>query len=157
MTPEEKKLDKYYIKRFNWTLIEVNCLSEKQNNCCAICRRPPGKIRLSLDHDHEYDRTKVTVEKVLNGYIASAHVYGVPFVAGAATRPLVREFLRRELRRASVRGLLCFLCNGGIQKFEDSKAPLAPAERFDRAAKYFRDFRSLSEQAQRENPPLQIT
>jgi hypothetical protein len=24
-----------------------------QDGCCAICRRPPKKIRLAVDHDHK--------------------------------------------------------------------------------------------------------
>lgn len=161
MTPEEKVLDSKYRKKFGWSLNEVNRLSEKQGGVCAICKRPPKTNRLSVDHDHAYDRAKVKVIKTFfpTGFLAYAEVYGEPFSAEAVSRADAKELLRCLLRRASVRGLLCFLCNGGIQKFEDSKAPLAPAERFDRAAKYFRDFRSLSEQAPIENPqgaPLKV-
>ena len=141
MTPEEK-LNKYYLKKFGWTLAEVNSLSERQGHVCAICRRPPGERRLSLDHDHAYDRVKIAIQKFGTMWEAVAASKELGFYRNAVmpTRKLAKEILKRQLRRLSVRGLLCLRCNKGIQMFEDSKAPLSPAERFDNAAKYFRDF-----------------
>jgi hypothetical protein len=33
------------------TLAQYNGLLAAQNGCCAVCSKPPGKIRLSVDHD----------------------------------------------------------------------------------------------------------
>jgi len=141
MSPEQTKLDKYYLKTFGWTLAEVDALFARQENVCAICKRPPGKYRLSLDHAHAADRIKINVYRDFDDYywVADAVPQVEPF-GGYGTRKDAKEAIRKMLRRRSVRGGLCLRCNKGLQMFEDSKAPLSPAERFDRAAKYFRDF-----------------
>ncbi|MEO8483323.1 MAG: endonuclease VII domain-containing protein [Acidobacteriota bacterium] len=35
------------------TLEQYDELLAKQGGCCALCRQPPGKNRLQVDHDHE--------------------------------------------------------------------------------------------------------
>lgn len=150
MTPEDKKLNSYYWRKFGWTLSEVNAMFEKQGNVCYICKRPPGERRMAVDHDHAYDRVKITVYKDCGIYIIGARPYVMPL--GYSDKKEGRHIVRNRLRRLSVRGGLCMRCNKGIQMFEDSKAPLTPAERFDRAAKYFRDFRdSRPDSEQHEN------
>lgn len=140
MTPE-KRLDGYYRRKFGWTLEKVDALAAEQNNVCAICHRPPGKIRLSLDHDHFFDRIKLIIERLPDwNFAAFLNKTDASCIAIGATRKDARKNGRRVLRSRSVRGLLCFRCNSGLQKFEDSKAPLSPAERFDNAAKYLRQF-----------------
>lgn len=141
MTPEETKLHKYYYNKFGWTLAEVDLLFTAQGHVCAICKRPPGKYRLSLDHAHSFDKIKINIYRDCDDYywVADAIPQVEPF-GGYSTRKDAKDAIRRKLRRRSVRGGLCLRCNKGIQMFEDSKAPLAPAERFDRAATYFRDF-----------------
>jgi Recombination endonuclease VII len=141
VTPEEKRLDGYYRRKFGWTLEEVNALDAKQNHVCAICHRPPGKVRLSLDHDHFFDRIKIFIERLRDwSFAAFLNETDASAIAIGATRKEVRKNAKRVLRRRSVRGLLCLRCNKGLQMFEDSKAPLSPAERFDNAAKYLRQF-----------------
>ena len=141
MTPEQIKLDKYYQKKFSWTLAEVDALFAKQDNVCKICRRPPGKYRLSLDHAHAFDRIKLIIERLPDwNFAAFLNETDASAIAIGTTKKEARANGKRVLRRRSVRGGLCMRCNKGIQMFEDSKAPLTPAERFDRAAQYFRDF-----------------
>lgn len=141
MTPEEIKLDKYYQKKFGWSLAQVDTLFADQDSVCAICRRPPGKYRLSLDHDHAFDRIKLFIERLPDwNFAAFSNKTDASCIAIGATKKEARENGKRVLRRRSVRGGLCMRCNKGIQMFEDSKAPLSPAERFDRAALYFRQF-----------------
>jgi Recombination endonuclease VII len=107
---------------------------------CKICGRPPHKNKLSIDHDHKYDKIKIKVVKSDGKWYAEAKYKDEYWSAIEYTREAAWKEVKLSVIRASVRGLLCFLCNGGIQHFEDSKAPLAPAERFDNAAKYFREF-----------------
>jgi hypothetical protein len=141
MTPEENKLHKYYYNKFGWTLAEVDLLFAAQGNVCAICNRPPGKNRLSLDHAHSFDRIKLVIERLPDwNFAAFLNKTDASAIAIGTTKKEARINGKRVLRRRSVRGGLCLRCNKGIQMFEDSKAPLAPAERFDRAASYFRDF-----------------
>jgi hypothetical protein len=146
MTPEEKKLHRYYITKFGWTWDEVQNLFNSQNNCCYICKRPQGKLRLSIDHDHAFDRIKLYIERLADwNFAAFLDEASASCIAIGTTKAEARKRGRRELRRRSVRGALCFRCNKGIQMFEDSKAPLEPAERFRRAAKYFTDFKARNE------------
>lgn len=40
------------MKRFGVTMEWWRAKVSKQNGVCAICKRPPGKRRLHVDHDH---------------------------------------------------------------------------------------------------------
>lgn len=147
LTPEEKRLDKYYLKKFGWTLAEVNAMFADQKNVCAACHRPPGERRMSVDHDHVYDRVKITVSRITEGQEHPFHFLGtatdhngVFYSMYVKTRKDARPAIRKLLRRVSVRGGLCLRCNKGLAMFEDSKAPLPPAERLDNLAAYLRKF-----------------
>lgn len=140
MTPEEKRLDKYYQRKFGWTLEEVNKMFAEQNNVCAACHRPPGERRMSVDHDHALDRIKITFDKgPWNEWHALFNLNGVNRIAGA-TKKEAKTLAKQALRRRSVRGGLCLRCNKGLAMFEDSKAPLSPPERLDNLAVYLRKF-----------------
>lgn len=147
MTPEEKLLDQRYRRVFNWTLAEVDAMFALQNNRCACCGRLPGVRRLNVDHDHAFDRVKPIVAFYfeLSGRKKIWQAAGQDpknfWWAGFGDKraEAVKRF-RAIMRRASVRGGLCLRCNKGFQMFEDSKVPMSPAERFDRAATYFRNF-----------------
>lgn len=152
MTPEEKLLDQRYRRVFNWTLAEVDAMFALQNNRCACCGRLPGVRRLNVDHDHAFDKTKPTYSKPVlkdqqweaygadprNGRDPKKNLY--LWIGYGSTKSIALKNLRKIMRRASVRGGLCLRCNKGFAMFEDSKVPMSPAERFDRAATYFRHF-----------------
>jgi hypothetical protein len=145
MTPEEKRLDQYYLRKFGWTLAQIDAMFALQGNVCKICGRPPGIRRLNVDHDHAFDRVKLFIERLPDwNWAAFLDDHSASAIAIGLTRKEARANGKRELRRRSVRGGLCLRCNKGIQMFEDSKAPLPPEQRFENAAKYFRDFRSKS-------------
>ena len=129
-------------RKFYRELPEYKNLLDGQGGGCKICGRLPVNIRLSVDHDHAVDKVKIIVRKMYNaGWIAISGEYkGISFQAVSSDKKEAWKLVKISLFRRAIRGLLCFLCNGGIQHFEDSKAPLKPAERFDAAAKYFRDF-----------------
>lgn len=144
---EVMRLSSYYRCKFGWELAEVEALFASQGNVCAICGRPPGKTRLNLDHDHEADHVKINVERntlppISQKWLAHAVYKHKEFYALGISIKEARDLVKRQLRRASVRGGLCLRCNKGIQMFEDSKAPLLPEKRFENAAQYFRDFNS---------------
>src|SRR6266403_761169 len=154
MTPEQKRLDKYYLKKFGWSLSEVDALFASQGNVCAACGRPPGERRMSLDHDHAYDRVKIIVSKFgSQGWFAEGNFEGQHCYDVQPTRKLAREVVRRMLRRLSVRAGLCLRCNKGLAMFEDSKAPLPPAERLERLAQVLRRFQGKSHEAISDNSP----
>lgn len=153
MTPEQK-LNKYYLKKFGWSLAEVEALFESQGNVCAACGRPPGERRMSLDHDHAYDRVKIIVSKFgSQGWFAEGNFEGQHCYDAQPTRKLAREVVRRMLRRLSVRAGLCMRCNRGLALFEDSKAPLPPAERLERLALILRRFQGKSHEANLNSSP----
>jgi recombination endonuclease VII len=107
-----------------------------QGGVCVACLRPPGTVRLSVDHDHNYDRAKILmVRKEKNCYFASAEVYGVRYTESGSNKSAVRRALKMKLRRASLRGLLHYPCNKGLSYFRDDP------ERLEAAARYLRAFR----------------
>lgn len=150
MTPEEKRLDKYYLKKFGWTLAEIDAMFAAQGNVCAACKRPPGERRMSVDHDHRYDKVEIKVEKApattsdAGFYYANFRLHGQFRCLLGETRKSARLRVRQFLRRQSVRGGLCLRCNKGLAMFEDSKAPLLPADRLDNLAAYLRRFAAKS-------------
>lgn len=109
-----------------------------QHGVCKICGRPPKKVRLAVDHDHRFDRVKITVKLTTIGtfkYVANAVApNGRRICWFAGTRKLARVSVHLELRKLSIRGLLCMNCNRGLQKFYDKP------ERFEAAASYLREF-----------------
>lgn len=44
--------DRYYQREYGITLQQYDAMLKAQGGVCAICRRPPGKTRLAVDHDH---------------------------------------------------------------------------------------------------------
>jgi hypothetical protein len=45
--------DAYLRRSFGITQADYDALLERQGGGCAICGKPPGKISLHVDHDHE--------------------------------------------------------------------------------------------------------
>jgi hypothetical protein len=45
--------DAYLRRTFGITQADYDALLERQGGGCAICGKPPGKISLHVDHDHE--------------------------------------------------------------------------------------------------------
>ena len=107
---------------------------EKQGGGCAITGKPPGTKRLHVDHDHSWTKVKVGTIKVAGSpapvWHASARYLGRWFESLSTTkRGAVRE-VKNSLKRASVRGLLSYLANVGLQKFGDNPAHLRAAAKY---------------------------
>jgi hypothetical protein len=85
-----------------------------QGGKCAICSRPPKRIRLAVDHDHREEP---------NRKLAHPAVSDEDF-----------EKYAHQARRKSVRALLCMICNrkviGVIERYKIP--PVAIAEYFRR-------------------------
>lgn len=136
MTSKEKLADKRLQRIYGIGLADYENMLFAQNGVCLICRKPPGTIRMSVDHSHLFDHAKVTmVRKEKNCYFASAEVYGVRYTESGSNKGDVRRALKRKLRRASLRGLLHYPCNKGLSYFRDDP------ERLEAAARYLRAFR----------------
>lgn len=114
----------------------------QQNGVCAICLRPPGTLALSVDHDHKAKYLKLVIEdavlapvvgfgaKVKSGEVSEwdSPYYLLGGVGG--TKAEAKAHLRDQLKRASVRGLLCFSCNGGLRKYRDNPDNLRRAAEY---------------------------
>src|SRR5512135_3721998 len=51
----------YELRRlYGITLVEYNAILLSQDGDCGICRNPPGKRLLSVDHDHTTKRSAVS-------------------------------------------------------------------------------------------------
>jgi len=149
MTPEEKRLDKYYLKKFGWTLAEVNAMFEAQGNVCAACYRPPGERRMSVDHDHAFDRVKPKVakrpDKSWEAFAMDPKGY-LQHSGDRRTRSEAIKNFRIRMRRESVRQGLCLRCNKGLQMFEDlgGTTQMLPALRLENLAASLRKFAASS-------------
>ena len=121
--------DKRLRKLYGITLDDYNTMLTEQNGVCAICGTKPGTRSLSVDHDHKWKYLKLLVTKSNGGSVVVVSVCD-PSVGPespyfnlrwtAKTQVQARKFLRKLLLRMSVRGLLCFSCNGGLRKYRDN-------------------------------------
>lgn len=143
---EDKKLkakDKRLQRLYGITLEDYNQMLQDQVGVCAICGRYPIKVPLSVDHDHKWKYLKVRVEMTLgiehgatldtsDPAVMLAPVQYRARVGFGRTTKEARQDLKEKLKRASIRGLLCFRCNGGLRKYDDRP------ERMEKAAAYLR-------------------
>lgn len=137
-SPKEHQADLRLRRIFGITLDEYNIRLADQNGVCKICKRPPNKVRLAVDHDHKLDRikikTSITKDRHYKGFATAVAPNGKVIQFFAATRKLAKIAVHLVLRKMSIRGLLCVNCNRGLQKFYDKP------ERFEAAALYLREF-----------------
>jgi hypothetical protein len=131
MSPKDRAADLRLRRIYGITLAEYNRKLKEQAGRCAICRRPPRKLRLGVDHNHAIERTKVlTAPANLPGgkaFVASAFVThdgksGVTVTGLAETKAEAIAQVKLKLKRRSVRGLLCMICNrkvlGSMERFK---------------------------------------
>lgn len=128
-TEEEKRRDRNQrLKRlYGITILDYETRLLQQNGACAICLKPPATLALSVDHDHKWKYIKLGVEDGVVGWVARVKDVTVPtyspyylLVGVGDTKNEAKAMLRERMKRASVRGLLCFSCNGGLRKYRDT-------------------------------------
>jgi Recombination endonuclease VII len=133
--------DKRLRRLYGITLADYNKMLDEQSGGCAICGRPPVKVQLSVDHDHKWKYLKIWVDQSalrpgsLLATVCMPPEQPIPVrylhLAGfGPTVKLARAALKEKLKRASVRGLLCFSCNSGLRKFSDNSCRLANASTY---------------------------
>lgn len=109
-------------RTYGITLAEYNLQLKKQKGICAICGRPPKKVRLAVDHNHAVERAKITATPYGDEYSARAVVGDFVHFARGKTKAEAVGTLRLHLKRMSVRGLLCMICNrkvlGAMERFK---------------------------------------
>lgn len=117
-------------KTYNRDLAWYNAQLEEQEGGCGICERPEGTRRLHVDHDHSWKKIKIETMKTGGSWVAKALYLGNLYLESSEKKPTAVRKIKRLLLKNSVRGLLCYSCNAGLQKFSDSPT------RFRAAAKY---------------------
>lgn len=144
MTPQEKAADSRLWNTYGIRLVDYDRILEEQSGCCAICGEPPVNIRLSVEHDHRWDRVPVKVTKLPNkSRVATAtDPYGVIAEVVGLTAAGVRKEIKKILRRRSIRGLACARCNKGLsyyRRWVEGFFTEVP-ELYESAANYIRRF-----------------
>jgi hypothetical protein len=130
----DRATDLRLMKTYGVGLDWYNKQFTKQNYGCAICASGPGTRRLHVDHDHAWKKVKIAASKIseknsLSGTIweACAEYLGKSYYDTGDTKSLAIRTIKRQLLRDSVRGLLCYTCNAGLQKFADNPERLRAA------------------------------
>jgi hypothetical protein len=133
----DRDADLRYRKAYNITLKDYEFLDTVGNHGCWICGRPATNNRLHVDHDHGWKKVKIETMKT-DEWKAWA-TYNATTYCGYGTKKSIAVLsVKRQLLRASVRGLLCYQHNAGLQKFSDS------GDWMRAAAFYLDDFHKIS-------------
>lgn len=127
------------LKTYGISLDEYNELAASNLWGCWICNRTAGTRRLHVDHDHSWKKVVIVSEKTIartawQAWSAWAEYNGVTYSEWADKKSLAVKGVKQQLLRASVRGLLCYSDNAGLQKFSDSP------DRLRAAADYLENF-----------------
>jgi Recombination endonuclease VII len=126
---QREQRDKYLKRKYGISLEEYNKLLKKQNGRCAICKSLPKTRSLAVDHNHKFKYIKIKTLKVGNDWYARSDKPVVLCFCGDKRNEAIQA-LRAELKRLSVRGLLCHRCNRGLQNFRDDEFILTKAVQY---------------------------
>lgn len=127
---EQHRRDVYLRWKYNHSLDEINAKLKAQNYCCAICKKKYNKqgelLVLAVDHWHRLAKLKVISFKV--GDLWHARVKELEWIVERnKTRGKAIKQAKRILLRLSVRGLICWPCNGGLRHWQDNYVNMASA------------------------------
>jgi hypothetical protein len=123
----DRETDRRLRKKYGITLAEYKVLFREGKGGCHICHKPPGTRRLHVDHDHGWKKVKIESTNYPDCWQAVAVYNGTEFYATEKTKSAALKEVRSRLKRASVRGLLCYTHNAGLQKFQDDPKTLRSA------------------------------
>jgi len=131
-------------KTYNISLADYDYLLNKNEGKCWISGKDPGTRRLHVDHDHRWKKVTIRATKYGDTWEATGTYNGVTYKTFGAKKSLAVRDLKRKLLRASVRGLLSYSSNAGLQKFSDDP------EQLRSAADYLENFQQGSPLSGRE-------
>ena len=117
-------------KQYGITLTEYERLAEVHHRGCWVCESVPVTRRLHVDHDHGWKKTEIVFGQYNGLWAATARYNGRAYVEQAKKKSEARKLLKEQLKRASVRGLLCYPHNTGLQKFRDNPQFLRSAANY---------------------------
>ena len=96
----------------------------------------PNKIALAVDHDHKWKYRKVRVKEKWQGPAVLHKKWKAFFIEFPHVKAFAKKkndairAVRKLAIRQSVRGIICFGCNGGLRKFRDNHRFLASASKY---------------------------
>jgi hypothetical protein len=125
-------------KAYGISLREYEVMLYCAGGGCQICGKPPGSKRLHVDHDHGWKKVKIVSKKYPDAWNAKAVYHGKEFNADKKTKSTAIRDIRIQLKRASVRGILCAWCNRGLRYYRDTP------ELMQNAAAYLRKHQGVS-------------
>jgi len=138
--------DAYLLRKYGIDRKEKRRMANAQGNACKICRKTHTKdgrpILFHVDHCHTIPKIKVVATKTSLGWVAEtinppAKYPKLHFIwAYGRTRMEAVLQVRKQLRRAATRYLVCWSCNSLLAKGRDNP------DVFDAAASYLREFES---------------
>ncbi len=135
--------DKYLQKKYNVTILWYNEKLVEQGGGCAICGSKPLTRSLPVDHEHDHKiKSQITYKIYKVCTIGKQCFWNVrwntPTMVYLSTNftsnKQARKFIKDRIKFRSVRGIICFSCNGGLRKFRDNPKLL------EAAAKYLKSY-----------------
>jgi len=147
VTSKDKAADASLRRNYGITLEEYEAMLAAQGGGCAICGSVAKQRRLHTDHDHKVPKGKILTHKSLtmavnacDPWVAEAVVGSKVYSASAGRKHLAIQSLRKYMKRASVRGILCWPCNRALRVFCNDP------DRLEAAAKYLREYKEKGNQ-----------
>lgn len=124
----DEKRNKYLIKKYEHTEAEILAMGD----ACMICGKipAPDERHLHVDHCHKWKYVKITKVQYADCWQASATYWGKPYCAVSRFRNKAIQEVRRLLKKASVRGVLCFPDNVLLRKAFDQPERLISAGKY---------------------------
>lgn len=120
----------YLLKKYGITAVRYAEMSIEQGGACKCCQKVPTGRPLHVDHDHRIAAMKILGRKVTdNVWEAGVPEFGELFssmISLAHAKALARQWLLSK----SVRGLLCWSCNAGLQSFRNRPFVLRSAAKY---------------------------
>lgn len=130
---KDNTTSKRLFRTYGITLVEYNQMLADQGHCCKICQREPTNRRLHTDHCHSIAKTKITAYRIApKEWVANIEELGLERFG--KTRSEAIRNVKQALKKKSVRGLLCWPCNRGLQSWRDDP------DLMESAALYIRNY-----------------
>ena len=116
--------DKYLRKKFEITEAEYEAQLASQGGGCKICGKTHNKkgepLIFHVDHDHRVEGQKIFSKRWADGKGWNAWTGDSLCIASNRLKSAAIAAVRKMLRRKSCRGILCWMCNTSLKKFNDN-------------------------------------